>query len=278
MRPCQVLSDCPNCKVESALLELVDPHGRVGVALSARCRLCAYATELGDVVRLGDPFVLPEDVIEALGRWAAEEGEPDVGVFVAANFSGGGPAHVAARVLAGERVETSFDVIAHLFPGTMGGRGAAAAQDEGPRLPKVGAAQRTASTSTQPKIAAPADPAPDPRDIGRALASVMLADGRIRKAERAFLDRTLAELGAPPLPDADLRVWRPTELGPVANPARVLEAMRLLALVDHEADGSEARVLREFARAWGLRLPKEPLPRPTAMAALGRALAALAAF
>jgi hypothetical protein len=104
---------------------------------------------------------------------------------------------------------------------------------------------------------------------------MMMADGRIRSSERRFLDATLTRAGAPPLTDADLRVWRPTELGPLPDPAAVIEAMRLLALIDKEADGSELRVLQEFARAWGVKLSKEPLPTPGAMAELGRVLRGL---
>lgn len=103
----------------------------------------------------------------------------------------------------------------------------------------------------------------------------MVADGHVRPGERRFLDRALAEMGAPPLPDGELRVWRPYELGAVDDPARLLRAMRLLALVDREADGSEERVLREYARAWRLELPEGPLERPSAMAQLGRALVGL---
>ncbi|MFN7147384.1 MAG: hypothetical protein ACK4YP_26690, partial [Myxococcota bacterium] len=123
--------------------------------------------------------------------------------------------------------------------------------------------------------APPPEDAPDPHDIARALASVMLADGRIRPAERRFLDQALARMGAPPLDDGDLRVWRPHELGPVPDPKGLLQAMRLLALCDHEADGSERRVLEEFARAWHVPLPADALPRPGAMAELGRALRTL---
>jgi tellurite resistance protein len=100
----------------------------------------------------------------------------------------------------------------------------------------------------------------------------MLADGRIRKVERKFLDQALKRLGAAPLEEGDLRVWRPTELGAPKDPAAVIAAMRALALCDNEADGSERRVLEEFARAWGVALPADPLPRPGAMAELGRAL------
>ena len=290
--PTQVLSDCPHCRVESALVELIDPSERIGVAIEARCRLCGYAAELGDVVQLGQPFLDHDDVVEALARWAAEDGEADVAVFAVANFNGRDPGAIARAVLAGERVDTGFDVIAWLFPALQGG-GPRGDDDDRPRLPRVGvgvgpsaeaggpggnplagrygAAPRPQRTAPEPPpVVAP--PAPDPRDLGRALASVMLADGQIRPAERRFLDQALARAGAAPLADEDLRVWRPTELGPVGDAKGVIAAMRALALCDHEADGSERRVLEEYARAWQVPLPADPLPRPGAMAELGRAL------
>ncbi len=289
----QVLADCPHCRVESALVELVDPSERIGVALEGRCRLCGYATELGEVVRLGQPFVDPDDVIEALARWAAEDGEEDVAVFAVANFNGRDPAAIARAVLDGERVDTGFDVIAWLFPGFHGG-GRRSDDEErpaprfGPTPPRAPGAGPGGSGGPRPPGGGVAGAAPppqedqapktadarrsDPHDIARALASVMLADGVIRPAERRFLDQALARMGAPPLRDADLRVWRPTELGPVPDPAGLLDTMRLLALCDQEADGSERRVIEEYARAWGVRLPANPLPQPGALAAVGRVL------
>ncbi|MFN7144415.1 MAG: hypothetical protein ACK4YP_11605 [Myxococcota bacterium] len=97
----QVLSDCPHCRVESALVDLVNPHERVGVAIEGRCRLCGYATELGEVVQLGRPFVEEADVVEALARWAAADGESDVVVVGRADFPRRGPAALAPAVLAG---------------------------------------------------------------------------------------------------------------------------------------------------------------------------------
>lgn len=285
--PTQVLSDCPHCRVESALVELIDPTERVGVAIEARCRLCGYATELGEVVQLGQPFVDADEVIEALAAWAAEEHEPDVHVFAEANFNGRDPHGIARAVLAGERVDTGFDVIAWLFPATQGS-GRRGDDEEARPAPRFGPATRSAlglggprgarppSGGPPPAVVAEAPAAPkraaDPHAIARALASVMLADGRIRPAERRFLDEAVKRFGGAPLEDADLRVWRPTELGDVPDPKAVIAAMRALALCDHEADGSERRVLEEYARAWQVPLPADPLPRPGAMAELGRAL------
>lgn len=267
----QVLTDCPRCKVESALVELIDPSERIGVAIVGNCRLCGYATELGEVTALGQPFVDEEEVVDALRRWAAEEHEPDVEVFALANFNGRDARAVARLVLSGQRVDTGFDVIAWLFPGMHGGgHSDGGAPDRAPP-PELRARSKVPPPPEEPTPETPLDP----RDVGRALASVMLADGRIRDGERRFLDETLRRLGAPPLDDRDLRVWRPNELGPVPEPDKLLRAMRMLALCDHEADGSERRLLEEYARAWRVTLPGELLPRTGAMAELGRALRAL---
>lgn len=263
----QVLADCPRCKVESALVELIDPSERLGVAIEGNCRLCGYATELGEVTAFGLPFVDEEEVVDALRRWAREEHEPDVQVFTLANFNGRDPHTVARMILAGQRVDTGFDVIAWLFPGMQGG---------GHDAPEARTPVMAPRAAPPPSVPEP-EPAPtlDPHDVGRALASVMLADGKIRDGERRFLDDALRRLGAPPLAESDLRVWRPNELGPVAEPEKLLRAMRALALCDHEADGSERRLLEEYARAWRVTLPGELLPRTGAMAELGRALRAL---
>lgn len=260
MRPFEVLSPCPRCRVEGALVELLDPP----TVILASCRLCSYAVDAGEVVRLGDPYVEPVEVIDALGRWAEREGEGDAARFVATNFCGRSLDEVVARILAGEPVETSFDVIARLFPGMGGGRVAERGHASESRVV-------THEVPAPPPEAPPR--APDPRDVSRALASMMLADGRVRPAERAAFERLRARLGAPAIPDAELRVWRPLELGVVPDPAALLDAMRQVALADREVDSSEVRLLREYARAWSLPAPR--LPRPGPMAAIGRSVAAL---
>lgn len=265
MRAAELLSECPRCRVEGALVELVDLSGPDGVTLSGACRLCAYAVEAGDVTHLGEPFVHGDDVLAALGRWAAAEGEVDVAAFVAANFLGARPGDVAAAVLAGQGVATSFDVIGRLFPGMGGGR--AAQRGEAPRLGE-GAPVPTAAPE-------PAPAAADPRDVTRALTSVAMADGVLRAAERAAVTRLCARLGAPAPIDADWHVWRPNELGAPDDAAALFSAMREVALCDGEADPSEARVLREYARAWGLPAAKARLPKPGALAAFGRAVAGI---
>ncbi len=266
--PTQLLSDCPACRVESAQVELIDPGQRLGVSIEGLCRLCGYGTELGEVVTAGEQFGGTADVLAGLTRWATEEGEADLVRFAAANFNGRTPEAVATAVLAGERVDTGFDVIAYLFPNLSAtGR---TSDPHAPTAPKHEPLERgPASPSSLP-------PRPsDPRDVGRALVSVMMADGKIRKEEEAFLAAAMRRLEIPPLDPTDLRVWRPTEIGPVPDPAGLIQAMRGLALCDGEVDGSELRVIQEFARAWGVPLPADPLPTPGPLAELGRALTRL---
>ncbi len=278
MRVFQVLSDCPCCRVESALLELVDPSKKLSVPVESRCRLCGFRTELGETVAPAIAFRAPHEVVLALARWSAEEGEPDLELFARANFNGRNPAQIAELVVRRERVDTGFEVIAYLFPGSSGGSSSEARRPEniaenlrrGPqplaRSPAPVAAPELSSADGTPAAA------PDPRTVARALVAVMMADGEIRPKERAFIDQFLARSGQPPVAPDELRVWRPFELGPAADPEGLLRAMRACALVDREADGTELRVLREYARAWQLPLPDDALPRSGAMHTLGRIL------
>lgn len=264
--PVPVLSDCPTCRVEAAFVELVDPEDRLGVAIEGECRLCRHRMEYGLIVRDGDDLTDLAAVTVALARWAAEEGEPEVERFVAVNFGNLSVGHVAARLLAGERVETGFDVVAFFFPGAAGGSSGSAAREVGPPpLP---------TTRSQDAFA----PAPLPDfsggDIGRALVSVVVADGEVRAVEERVLVRLCAALGttAPPRP---WRVWRPHELGVPPDPGRVLAGMREVALADGEADGTEVRVLEEYARAWRVPLNRRGLRPPTAWEGVVRGLAGL---
>jgi hypothetical protein len=288
--PWQVLSDCPHCLCEAAVVEEMDPvHPacHLGVPARRRCRLCAWEqvaveepfaprhpTSLGrcpachkplsEAARAGEgpcshcgyaPTLrevrAPEDLrdegeaVAALARWAAEEGEPDVGAFCVANM-GVAATVVVAALARRERVGTTFDVIAFLFPG--GGAPGATADPRSPAIAKPVTAPAPAS------IEAPAATM-DPRTPARVLVSVMVADGTLRSGERTFVVRWLAREGLPPLGPDDLRVWRPSELGAPPPPEvrdRLLEAAVQLMHLDRERDGSEWRVIRTFARAWGV--------------------------
>jgi hypothetical protein len=97
-------------------------------------------------------------------------------------------------------------------------------------------------------VVEPPDPARTP---ARALAAIMLADGVMKEKEHRFLEAWLARNGHPPLIQEDLRAWRPGDLAPPAQVEPLVHAMIELAHVDRERDGTEWRVVREFARRWG---------------------------
>lgn len=287
--PWQVLADCPWCRTEGAVVEWMDPAhpaSHLGIPAERRCRLCRFEERADDggvvprhpigacrcpscdaplpedlrgacpscgwtprVARVADALDLRDAgrARQALVRWATEEGEPDLERFCLANM--GVPVdEVVSRLVAGEGVGTTFDVIAFLFPGAGGAAGAA------PDRPVV----------VDGRAAAPEAPAPVPRERpaemdrrtpARVLVSVMVADGTLRSGERAFVLAFLEREGLPPMTADDLRVWRPSELGPPPPPPirdRLLEAAVHLMHLDRERDGSEWRVIRTFARAWGV--------------------------
>ena len=239
------------------MVELCDPSRAQGVALESCCRLCGRLENLGSLVVAGRSLQDPAAARAALQVWAVAEGEPDLDAFCRANLGGEGATEVVGRLQRGEPVSTSFDVVAFLFPGMAGSFGMGA--EEAP--PEPGAlvgGSPVVEPAPAPGVAVPrraptpATPEPeDPRIAVRALVAVMLADGVIRVGERRFLDRFTANAGLPPLGDADLRPWRPADVGWPSAPAPILEAMAELALIDRERDGTEWRVVREFARHWG---------------------------
>ncbi|MFT5680049.1 MAG: hypothetical protein ACI8RZ_000954 [Myxococcota bacterium] len=223
------------------MVELLDPSIAEGVPIEGTCRLCRHQVAFGEVTTQGQRFVTVEAARAALLVWAAAEGEPNLDSFCEGSLCGISPTEACRRLVAGESIETSFDVLALLFPGMGGGMGSA-----GPTSAKF--------TPTRSMIDVP-EPLPEvprtsPRIVARAMAAVMLADGEINPRERTFLDAWLANHGHAPLTDDDLRPWRPGDLGWLEEPAPVVEAMVALAYVDRQRDGTEWRVIREFSRYW----------------------------
>lgn len=266
----QLMSDCPTCRIEGGVLELVDPHGRIEVSVEASCRLCGFRTEFGLIQSAGQKFVAVPDVVSALERWSKADGEPDTLLFTQVNMGGLTPAEVGHRVVRGERVETSFDVIAFLFP--QAASGGFQPDDRKPEVRAVNEVRPMPEVAPTHEYAAPPW---HPEHIARALVSVMVADGVVRASEKKFLTRMLAEWNAPALLEADYRVWRPQELGTPPEPERLLEVMRLMCIVDREADGTEVRILQEYSRAWGVPLNLGRLDRPGAIRGLVNAVVRL---
>lgn len=250
----QVLSDCPSCRVESALLEIFDPDLSPGVAIEARCRICGFFSELGETIREGQRFASANAAKTALRQWAYEEGEGDLAVFCMGSLGGLSIEEACQRLIRREPIQTSFDVVSFLFPGMGGGgMGAVEAPDAVPEVDDVRVRQPTPSISVMPTSAE------SPRILARALAAVMMADGEARRAERTFIAEKLSAAGLEALSPDEERSWRPGDLGWPSAPGPILEAMARLAHADGQRDKSEWRVVREFARHWGQ--PLAPLER-----------------
>jgi hypothetical protein len=267
----EALSDCAHCRVESSSLELIASRGGRGVVLEKRCRVCLREERAGSLVHEGERFLNdPARAQAALQRWALVEGDEDVARFVLAHFGGLDVNAVCARLAAGARVETSFDAIAWLFPGVgaVGGGGSTAMPEE--RVSEATSTRGTAPDSMRPMAVMRARTSLPPsiplthesipkqlqplRVSARALASVMLSDGEATPRDRAYLEQTLSTWGHPPLENEDLAVWRPHDLGFPHDPELVVAAMCRVAYLDGDRDATEWRVVREFARAWGVSL------------------------
>lgn len=227
----EILAECPRCRVEGALLE------QIATEAVASCRMCGYALVAGEVSAPGRGFYTVADVAEALTAWALAEGVDDVHDFVRQNFLDERLDLVADRVLAREPVPTNFDVLAWLLPGFGAGVNLTASL---PVLPPVLVPPR-----------APEGPSVDPLAARRAAITVAIADGRMHPAELALLGD---------VDPAELRVWRPIDVGRPEDPAAAVAMMVRVARADGEVDRSEVRVIHEFARAWGVPFDPELLP------------------
>jgi uncharacterized tellurite resistance protein B-like protein len=247
----QALADCPCCRVDGAVVEVIDSTSGQARVVESTCRLCGRREEEGKVIRSGKEFASPPEVVEALQRWAEREGEQDITVFAHANFGELSPEALGEAVVGGREVATSFQAVAWLFPGSVGGvksadglEGEDQAPDRERREAEGGGRRLSRAEIDSGRIAA------------RALIAVMVGDGQIRVEERQFIDRCLEEHGYPPLDEADLKPWRPGDLARPDDPEALIESMAHLVYVDEERDGSEWRIVREFARAWGYPLAR----------------------
>jgi hypothetical protein len=255
----EVRVPCPTCRVEGARVEMWDAGDAL---LEARpCRLCSAAGP-GDAAP-GLPRT-PADLHCALAAWAADEGLDSAEELVEAYFVLPSVDAIFAALSRGEPVETTFDVVDYLFS-SGGGTGGAAAVDLPPSVRPPMAAPRAGSVPIGTTIPmGPATDAPVSRSFARfggpydellALASVAAADGEASEDDQATLAEAAARRGIPPLPPHEVRVRRPGEIDPPATLGQrevLLKEMFWMAWSDSELDESELRVVRAFARAWGV--------------------------
>lgn len=285
----EVRVDCPSCLVEGTRIEVWDGEAascRLGVAESARCRLCGLSSEgfvsgassvapgggcpscgseLDDLMREAHrcpfcgahaasrdivgatPVVAIADLDRALSSWAREEGLATAAELIEAYFTASSAEEIFAALSRGERVETTFDVADYLF---SGGGGAGSGEPVVMRLPEEAppSTQRTPGPQSIRRVGGP-------REEMLALASVAAADGEASPDDQAVLLRAAQKRNIPPLHPMDVRVWRPNEVDPpptLADRERVLEEMFQMAWADGQMDESELRVIRDYSRAWGI--------------------------
>lgn len=249
----QVLSDCPDCRVASAVVELIDPGRAGGTAIDAHCRLCGRQEQMGVCTQAGADLRDAAAARAAISAWALAEQEPDSEAFCRNNLGGLSLAEVVECLGAGAPVDTSFDAIAYLFPGMAGAAGA-----PGYSADEADEAQAESPYESHPTLDVPLEALSPTVSLGqgpaiaaRALVAVMQADGQTRPGERRFIDAFLAQAGLVPLAESDFRHWRPVDLGIPEAPRPIIDAMVELAHIDGQLDGAEWQVIREFARHWG---------------------------
>lgn len=234
--PFELRVDCSSCRVEGARVELWDSGA---APVEHRCRLCGAS---------GTPCT-QEQLERALGAWAKDEGLASAQELLEAFFVLRTPAEVFAAMQRGEVVETTFDVIDYLFSSGAGAGGAAAVE-------RAVLREEAVRPSVHPTIVpASLRRVGGPRDELLALASVAAADGDAGEGDREMLQRAAERRGIPPLAVEDIRVRRPAEIDPPATLVQreaLLKEMFWMAWNDGELDESELRVVRAFARAWGV--------------------------
>jgi hypothetical protein len=158
---------------------------------------------------------------------------------------------IAAALERGELVETTFDVAEFLFSGG-GGVGAGGGGSAGS---PVVSRDSPAITQRMPVVPVSVQRFGSPRDELLALASVAASDGEASFDDQLIMQRAAVKRGLPPLLPEQMRVWRPNEIDPpraLPDRERVLEEMFQMAYSDGQLDDSELRVIRDYARAWGV--------------------------
>lgn len=260
-RVVELFSDCERCKVEASVVERYDPlvpACAFGVPAATRCRLCGVAFEAvlvtsGAELRETSParaLGSRDEVLEALGAWAREDGFADVGALVRATFVLPDASSIAAAIAGGAPIETVADPFAR-----------------GPRAISATSAPRADAADgghAKPPASAPESPksAPPLRALLYPLVSVVAADGELHPGERALLNRFLAEEGMAPLEDHEVVVHPPAEIArhiPNDKRARLVELMCELVAADGMPDASELRVIHAYASAF--RVPRADVDR-----------------
>lgn len=191
------------------------------------------------------PLADRADLLRALESWAVEEGMGSAADLLESSFVLRSVDDLHAAIARGETVETTLDVADLLFGSSATGGGGSAVVSREPAAPT------TLRLPPPPSIKRYGGA----RDELYALASVAAADGDASAMDLAALARSAAARGLAPLPVEDVRVRRPGEVDPpptLLDRERVLHEMFQMAWADGELDESELRVVRDYARSWGI--------------------------
>lgn len=231
----QILHSCPNCLIEGVLIESYEENQEF--PSSFFCSFCHYAPKKNP----GISFIDVEETKQHLVRWIKQEGGTNIEHFCDMNFYGASADDVVQRLIQKKPIESSFDVLEYLFPG-FGGGGISVTTDE--KEEDWEEPQLTEEAYTYiPDESIPVE--------ARALAAVMLADGKWKEQEERLVNEILSELSLEELHEKDKHGWMPVDLPIPKNPEFLVRKMLDVAFVDEELDESEWRVIKEFARYWG---------------------------
>lgn len=214
-----------------------------------RCPYCGSHAEMVDRTSTRTPGS-EEELRAALDVWARAEGLANAQELIETYFVLPTVREVFAALGRKEPLETTFDVADYLFSSGGGAGGAASGEKAVMREPE----EEAPSTLRMPKPAS-VRKVGGPRDELLAIASIAAADGDASADDQAILLRAATQRQVVPLAPEDVRVWRPNELDPPAtlpDRERVLEEMFQMAFADGQMDESELRLIKDYARAWGV--------------------------
>jgi len=254
--PYQVLSDCPKCRTEASIVQLMDPMhpaSHLGVPVDSRCRMCSWA-----FVAAEEPFVprlpmtsgrcpacqkpLPEAARFGEAPCPHCDYEPlrmevhgplDLGDQAAARAAlvrwaeeEGVPVDDFCAANMGRPADEVVQLLVQRRPvptsfdviAYLFPSGAAGGAASMARTPEVVDLPPVEVVEPDPVVVGGGEAPMHPRTPARVLVSVMLADGELRAGERQFVNRFLQLHDLEPLSHNDLRVWRPLELGPQPPP------------------------------------------------------------
>ncbi len=247
----------PSCEARRSFVEERCPQCDCPITDAARdavrCDTCGLRA-FSSVTTKPRTLAREADVHASLEEWADSE-SMSVEEFLETSFGEESVASIHARLVAGEVVGTSFDILGFLFSHLGGGQsgGGGGSPDVAVNLeePEPDSAREP---PTQ-KVSLPDSPVLQRRSKILPLVSVMAADGRLLPEERRIVDQFLMDEGLGPLEEHEIRVHRPQEVGSVGTADehdRLLSLMFELAYIDKEGDSSELNVIRAFAHRWGV--------------------------